>query len=104
MSRIDQIKSLIEAALSPELLDIVDESNQHHRGEETHFKAVIVAEQFDGLNQVKRQQLVYSAVVGEFSEGLHAFSMTTATPAEWNSGKVKVNLSPFCSRKHSLIK
>jgi stress-induced morphogen len=38
----------------------MDESHMHSRGLETHYKAVIVSEQFTGLNAVKRHQKVYA--------------------------------------------
>lgn len=50
---------------------MVDESSQHagHRGavemlregfsRETHFRVEVVSDKFQGLNQVKRQRLVY---------------------------------------------
>ena len=52
------------AALQPEHLDVLDESHMHSRGQETHYKAVIVSAQFAGLNAVKRHQRVYAALQG----------------------------------------
>eukprot|EP00798_Chlamydomonas_sp_ICE-L_P026394 gene26394-17488_t len=52
---------------------------------ETHFKVVVVSEQFDGLNLVKRHRLIYSILQEEFSRGLHALSLDTKTPAEAQS-------------------
>ena len=42
------------AALANVHLEVLDESHMHSRGQETHYKAVLVSEQFDGLNSVKR--------------------------------------------------
>ena len=43
-------------ALQPEHLNVLDESHMHSRGLQTHFKAVVVSEQFSGLYIVKRNQ------------------------------------------------
>ena len=42
------------ALLQPEHLQVLDESHMHSRGLQTHFKAVVVSQQFEGLNRVKR--------------------------------------------------
>jgi BolA protein len=39
------------AALGPNHLSVLDESHMHSRGLQTHFKAVLVSQQFDGLNR-----------------------------------------------------
>ena len=70
------------AALQPEHLDVLDESHMHSRGQETHYKAVIVSGQFAGLNAVKRHQRVY-ATLGELMGQVHALALHTFTPEEW---------------------
>ena len=70
------------AALQPEHLDVLDESHMHSRGQETHYKAVIVSAQFAGLNAVKRHQRVY-ATLGELMGQVHALALHTFTPEEW---------------------
>jgi BolA protein len=44
------------AALQPQHLQVLDESHMHSRGLQTHFKAVLVSDQFAGLNAVKRHR------------------------------------------------
>ena len=54
-------------------------------GDGHHFEAVIVSLEFDGLNRVKRQQRVYQVLKERLDSGeLHALSMKTMTPEEWN--------------------
>ncbi|HTJ96938.1 MAG TPA: BolA/IbaG family iron-sulfur metabolism protein, partial [Rhodocyclaceae bacterium] len=54
-------------------------------GDGAHFAAVIVSAQFAGLNRVKRQQLINKILKSRFDSGeLHALSMQTLTPEEWN--------------------
>lgn len=55
-------------------------------GDGHHFEAVIVSEQFAGLNRVKRQQAIYALLKDRLDSGeLHAISMQTLTPDEWRS-------------------
>ena len=44
---------------------------------------MIVSEKFDGLNRIKAQQLVYSAVDHWMGQEIHALSMKTFTPEAW---------------------
>jgi BolA protein len=75
-------------ALSPEKLDIVDQSALHagHAGAtpggETHFDIAITAAAFEGLSRVARQRLVYGLVAEELAGPVHALSLTTRTPGE----------------------
>ena len=83
MSMRDQIIAALQP-LHSEHLDVQDESHMHSRGQETHYKAVIVSPAFVGLNAVKRHQKVY-ATLGQriHNDEVHALSMKTFTPAEW---------------------
>ncbi|CAB1367867.1 BolA family protein [Denitratisoma oestradiolicum] len=61
---------------------------QHLRvdGDGQHFEAVIVSVEFAGMNRVKRQQRVYQTIKDRLDSGeLHAISMQTLTPEEWES-------------------
>lgn len=86
------------AALAPQHLEVLDESHMHSRGQQTHYKAVLVSEQFDGLNSVKRHQKVY-ATLGDLMSEFHALALHTYTPAEW----AKIDAapaSPTCAGGH----
>jgi len=75
--------------LQPTSLELVDNSHQHagHAGNdakdgESHFDLSIVADAFDGLNLVKRHQLIYM-VLGDIMPTIHALQISVAlTPAE----------------------
>jgi acid stress-induced BolA-like protein IbaG/YrbA len=55
-------------------------------GDGAHFEAVIVSREFEGKNRIQRQQLVYKALGGRMESGeIHALSMRTLTPQEWNA-------------------
>ena len=53
------------------------------RGDGSHFEAVIVSPRFAGLTRIRRHQLVYAALGGRMGGEIHALSMQTLTPEEW---------------------
>ena len=54
-------------------------------GDGRHFFATIVAADFEGRSRVQRHQRVYAALGDRMREQIHALSMKTLTPAEWNA-------------------
>ncbi len=93
MTKRDQLQAALQA-LAPQHLEVLDESHMHSRGLETHYKVVVVSALFDGLNAVKRHQLVYAAV-GELMGQIHALALHTYTAEEWAKLQV-VPASPTC--------
>lgn len=51
----------------------------------THFSAVIVSDAFNGKRTLQRHQLVYAALGARMGNEIHALSMQTLTPAEWQA-------------------
>ena len=73
-----EVKALLEAR--------IDDCEFHIQGEGCNFQVVAVGEVFDGLSPVKRQQLIYGALAEEIASGaLHAVSIKTYTPAQWQN-------------------
>ena len=54
-------------------------------GDGQHWEAVIVSPAFEGLSRIKQHQLVYAALGERMREEVHALSMQTLTPAQWNA-------------------
>lgn len=55
-------------------------------GDGQHFTALVVSAEFSGLNRVRRQQRVNAILKPRFDTGeLHALSMQTLTPEEWQA-------------------
>ena len=73
----ESVKQGIESGLACQHLEVV--------GDGQHFEALIVSESFAGKSRVQRHQLVYAALGGRMREEIHALSMRTLTPAEWNA-------------------
>ncbi|MEJ1959183.1 MAG: BolA/IbaG family iron-sulfur metabolism protein [Nitrosomonadales bacterium] len=56
-------------------------------GDGQHFEAVIVSEEFAGKSRVQRHQRVYQALGDRMREEIHALSMKTLTPQEWENSR-----------------
>ena len=54
-------------------------------GDGRHFSALIVSPAFEGKSRVARHQLVYAALGDRMREEVHALSMRTLTPAEYEA-------------------
>ena len=52
-------------------------------GDGRHFFATIVSGEFTGLTRIKRHQRVYAALGDRMREQIHALSMKTLTPEEY---------------------
>lgn len=49
----------------------------------THFEAVVVSAAFEGKRMVQQHQLVYQALGDRMRAEIHALSMQTYTPQQW---------------------
>ncbi len=92
------IEAKVAGALSPSHLDVINESHMHSvpPGSESHFKLVIVSDRFEGVSRVKRHQTVNAILEKEISEDIHALSMETLTPGEWQARQGRTLDSPAC--------
>ncbi len=55
-------------------------------GDGTHFTAIVISAQFFGQSRIKKQQMVYDTVKESLLDGtLHALSIQTFTPEEWQA-------------------
>ena len=73
----EDVRRYIAAGLDCEHLEV--------DGDGQHFYAVIVSSLFDGKRPVGRHQLVYGALGDRMRAEIHALSMKTLTPAEWQA-------------------
>jgi acid stress-induced BolA-like protein IbaG/YrbA len=56
-------------------------------GDGQHFEAVVVSEAFEGKSRVQRHQLVYQTLGDRMRAEIHALSMKTYTPQEWEDSR-----------------
>ena len=52
-------------------------------GDGQHFEAVIVSDEFAGMSRIQRQQRVNKTLGERMTGEIHALSMKTLTPQEW---------------------
>ena len=87
--RAERIAGILREGLEASHVEIEDESHLHagHAGAREsgggHFRAVIVSDRFEGLGRVAAQRIVFSALGDLMQSEIHAFAMTTYTPAQW---------------------
>ncbi|PUE59027.1 BolA family transcriptional regulator [Limnohabitans sp. Rim8] len=74
----DELQTIIAAGLPCEHL--------HVEGDGRHWYATLVSAEFEGKRLIQRHQKVY-ATLGEKikTDEVHALSMKTYTPAEWQA-------------------
>jgi len=71
----EQIKGWITESLACEHVQV--------DGDGHHFEAVIVSSAFRGKSRVQQHQLVYAALGERMRADIHALSMKTFTPEDW---------------------
>ncbi len=87
IDRVAAIRERLSAQLSPQRIDIIDESQLHagHLGAAAgggHFRLTIVSEKFKGQSMLQRHRLVYAALDDLMPTEIHALSIQALTPAE----------------------
>ncbi len=75
MVTIESIKQNIEQGMSTAHLSVM--------GDGRHFEAVVVSDEFTGKSRVQRHQRVYQTLGDRMREEIHALSVKTFTPQEW---------------------
>ena len=74
----ESVRAGIASGLACEHVEVV--------GDGQHFQALVVSAAFAGKSRVQRHQLVYAALGERMREEIHALSMRTLTPEEWQAG------------------
>ncbi|MDP5008621.1 MAG: BolA family transcriptional regulator [Glaciimonas sp.] len=71
------VKSYIAAGIACSHLEV--------EGDGQHFTAVIVSDAFVGKRPIARHQLIYAVLGDRMREEIHALSMKTFTPEEFQN-------------------
>lgn len=80
-----KIETLLKNALSLKEIYVTGDSN--------HINIIAVGEIFTGMSEVKRQQSIYTPLISDIIEKkIHAVSIRSYTPKEWNKKKHTYNL------------
>lgn len=72
----EEIKTALQNKITDSQIEVSSDGS--------HVHLVVVSPAFEGLNAVKKQQLVYAALQEAIASGaIHAVHMKTYTPEEW---------------------
>jgi BolA protein len=86
MNTVERIREALSNALSPQAIEVVDESGKHvgHRGhipgKTTHVRVRIVADAFRGNSRIERHRMVNELLAPEIADGLHALAIEAHQP------------------------
>lgn len=75
-----EVQALITRAFEAPLVRVESDDN-------THFGALVVASEFEGLRAIARHQLVYKSLGALVGNEIHALSIRAFTPAEWEDAE-----------------
>ena len=84
MTYAERMEAKLQAAFAPSALEIIDQSEDHRGhggyrdGGETHFKIIIRAAAFTGMNRVTQQRAVMAALKAELDERVHALALVVS--------------------------
>ena len=97
------IEENLRNTFQPTHLQVINESHMHNvpKNSETHFKVVVVSDQFDSVKSpVARHRLVNAALAEQLHGPVHALSIVTKTPAQWQLMQEQgetIEASPKCA-------
>ncbi|XP_006821665.1 bolA-like protein 2 [Saccoglossus kowalevskii] len=83
---VEYLQEKLREGLSAEYVKILDISDSGCIGGK--YKALIVAKKFEGKTLVQRHRLVNSCLEEELKGPIHAFSMKTFTPEQWEDRQI----------------
>ena len=92
------ITEKLNAALTPQFLDVQNESSNHNvpAGSESHFKVVVASSRFEGMRRVARHRLVNQILADELAGAVHALALHVMTPEEFSDSAGQAPASPDC--------
>jgi len=96
------MQAVIESKLADGIkalhLDVENESHNHNvpAGSESHFKVVIVSDEFDGKALLARHRMINNILQDELQGKIHALALHTYTQTEWQDAYGNTPMSPPC--------
>ena len=79
-------------------MDVLNESSNHNvpSGSESHFKVVLVSEDFSDKPLLVRHRMVNKILEDELQGKIHALALHTYTEPEWQAAFGTAPMSPPC--------
>ena len=96
------MQQLIESKLAKQLhtthLEVINESANHNVpvGSESHFKVVVVSDNFTDKNLLARHRLINQILADELQHKIHALALHTYSVQEWQQKTGVAPASPPC--------
>ncbi len=72
------LKQWIEESLAGSLAEVTGDDGQH-------FEAIVVCSQFAGKSMIEQHRLVYGSLGDKMKSTIHALSLRTYTPEQWQN-------------------
>lgn len=93
-----EIERKLTAGINIQHLEVINESSQHNvpPGSESHFKAIIVSNDFSEKKLLERHRMVNEILKQALKENIHALSLHTYTSDEWKESNSIAPASPPC--------
>jgi BolA protein len=98
MSIQSEIEQKLTDGINIQHLEVNNESSQHNvpPGSESHFKAIIVSNDFVDKKLLDRHRMVNEILKHELKENIHALALHTYTSSEWEESNANAPASPPC--------
>lgn len=92
------IEEKLNQQIKPSHLEVINESHNHNvpPGSESHFKVIIVSQEFEGKSSVSRHRIVNKVLADELKNKIHALALHTYTDKEWYDQNEYAPASPPC--------
>ena len=93
----DKIEEKLKTQISSLYVEVINESPNHNvpDGAESHFKVIVVSNDFENMRPVHRHQLIYKAL-NEEMKLIHAIAIHPFTKIEWDKNNQSSSDSPDC--------
>ena len=101
MTKEQTIEQKVKDAYTLTHYEIINESSMHNvpPNSETHFKVVLVADEFQDLKLIERHRKLNELLKDELENGIHALSLHLFTQDEWAAKDEQTKDSPLCAKK-----
>ena len=87
------IEEKLQQQINPSHLEV---NHNVPPGSESHFKVIIVSDEFADKNPVSRHRLVNKVLADELKNKIHALALHTYTEQEWYDQNEHAPQSPPC--------
>lgn len=94
----NEIERKLAEGIHAKHLEVINESGNHNvpPGSESHFKVIVVSEDFAGKQLLARHRIINGLLADELAGKIHALAIHTYTEEEWRKLNGDAPLSPPC--------